>query len=479
MALIFMDGFDKYGPVNFNPSTYLSAEYTTVSGVSQILAGLSSSGSALNFTGNNATVTKSLGANYSRLIGGMRFSSSLAGANGGITFFDAATAQASISINSTSGTIKVTNGVSTGTTLGTSVASVAANSVHYLEWDISFANAGSYQVWLDGVSILSGSGDTTFTANNFANAFQVGVGAGGGSFTVDDLYIFDSTGTTNNAPLLTSPRIETQFPIADSAVQFGIGAATLGSGGLVSRGANPAVAAIAAALLVRPLTPSRSCTLNSISFTPLFSNPSANYRVCVYTDSAGNPGTLMASSGVLTGATSGTVVTGTLTTPQSLIAGTQYWLGFISDVAASNIASYEITAQGRYAANTFASGPPATAPAMTVATTTPLVWGGVTNTNANFYEVGLNPTSGNLSYLFDATVGHEDLYTYPSFVVPPLTIYGVAVKANVAKSDAGAKTVSVRLKSGITDSPGSVSSFAPAASYGWMTSLFPNDRFGA
>jgi hypothetical protein len=99
----------------------------------------------------------------------------------------------------------------------------------------------------------------------------------------------------------------------------------------------------------------------------------------------------------------------------------------------------------------------------------------LTNTNANFYEVGLNPTSGNLSYLFDATVGHEDLYTYPSFVVPPLTIYGVAVKANVAKSDAGAKTVSVRLKSGITDSPGSVSSFAPAASYGWMTSLFPND----
>ena len=85
----------------------------------------------------------------------------------------------------------------------------------------------AYQVWLDGVSAFSSTGDTQPTANNYANGIAVALGAARG-LTLDDLYLFDTTGTTNNAALLTSPRIETTFPASDSAVQFAFGAGILG-----------------------------------------------------------------------------------------------------------------------------------------------------------------------------------------------------------------------------------------------------------
>jgi hypothetical protein len=474
MTLLFCDGFDKYGTLNTTPAIYLTQEWTTASASCAIVAGLSSSGSALSLNSSSANVQKTLAANYSRLIGGLRFASTLPGAvNNGVVFSDAGTAQASITINST-GTISIRAGGLTGAAIATSTASVAANSTHYLEWDLSFSNTGSYQLWLDGVSILSGTGDTTGTANNYANSITVGTTSGGGGFTVDDLYLFDSTGTTANAVLLTSPRVETQFPNSDASVQFGVGAATLGVGGTTSRGSGPASGGLSAILFLRPLTANRSCTLNSIAFTPLFTNAAANYRVCIYADSAGNPGTLMGSSSTITGATSGTTITGTLTTPQSLAAGTQYWLGVITDVGASNIASSEVPGQGKYASNTFASGPPSTAPSMLVNSgPSPMFWGNVSGTGANYYEVGQNPPSGNLSYVTDTTVGHEDLYGFPALSAIPAVVHAVAVKANIARSDSGARSVSVRMSSGGTDS-GSAS-LTPGTTYGWLPGIFQTD----
>lgn len=471
MALVFMDGFDKYGALNTSPNAVLDDEWNTISLTPTIVAGLSATGYALSFTAG-AYVQKSLGANYSRLIGGFRFSSAL-GNTPGLEFIDNVTAQASITINLTTGTISVRNGANNGTALGTSAASVTANSVHYLEYDITFANAGSYQVWLDGVSILSGTGDTTATANNYANTIFLGhLGAGTNTAVFDDFYLFDATGAVNNAPLLTSPRIETQFPNADASVQFAIGAAVLGP---VNRGVSNAALGINGALWLRAVTASRACTLNSISFTPLVSNAGANFRTCVYADNAGVPGALITSGTTITGTINGTTITGPLTAPPSLTAGVQYWIGVITDTGSGTMSSSDSAGAGRSASITFASGPPSTAPAMSVTPVTPLFWGNVTGTGANWYEVSQNPVAGNLSYVFDATVGHEDLYSFPAMSTPPTTIHAVAVRANVAKSDSGTKTVSVRSKSGATDSAGSVASFAPGTSYGWLTSLFPTD----
>jgi len=342
-----------------------------------------------------------------------------------------------------------------------------------LEWDITFANAGSYQLWLDGVSILSGSGDTTGSANAFANVFVLQ----NPTVTWDDLYLFDATGTTNNAVLLTSPRIETSFPNGDGAVQFTIGPAVLGRSITLtvtnfSTGANT--------LYLRPFTPVRNCTLNSIGILGgSSSNASIQVRPIVYADSSGVPGTLMSAGSSITGLTAGAMHTLPLTTPQNLTAGTQYWLGWQNDtVGTFNFSTQDGSLQGRTATVTFGTSAPGTAPAMTAGIASASVWGNITNTNANFVEVNQNPPLGNSSYVYESVVGEEDLYIYPSLSTPPSNIYAVAVKANLAKSDAGAKTVSVRLKSNTTDSAGSAGTVAPGTSFAWLVSFYPTDPNG-
>jgi hypothetical protein len=98
----------------------------------------------------------------------------------------------------------------------------------------------------------------------------------------------------------------------------------------------------------------------------------------------------------------------------------------------------------------------------------------------NWYEVTSQPPQGAASYVYDSVVGHEDLYTYPALSAAPTSIYAVAVKASVAKSDAGAKTLSVRLKSGATDSAGTGgTAIAPGTSYAWSISLFETNPNGS
>jgi len=473
MALIFCDGFDKYGPANSN-STGVAAlltagEWTSAAASDSIVAPLSATGFALRLLAAASNLSKTLSGAYGRLIGGVRFSSNL-GANAGISFLDGASVQASIQFNTT-GTFAVRNGIYTsGTVLGTSTASVTANTTHYLEWDFTFANAGSYQLWLDGVSILSGSGDTTTTANNTASVFQVLVASSGVTLIIDDLYLFDTTGTTNNAVLLTSPRIETTFPSADGAVQFAVGAGILGANAARVTTTN---APAAGSLVLRRFTPSVACTLNSIGIMPAATSGTANYRGVVYADSSGAPGTLMSSGTQVTGVTSGTAATLPLTTPQSLSAGTQYWIGFINDTSVT-LGQTDGGLLGYRAANTYASGAPGTAPAMTSGQASWQMWGNLSG-NANWYSAGQNPPQGSLSYVYDATVGHEDLYVLPNLATTPGTVHAVAIKANVARSDSGAKTVSMRMKSGATDGGGSATGQTPGTSYGWLTSLFATD----
>jgi hypothetical protein len=474
MALIAIEGFDKYGGINSLDANVVAlltmGEWTSAGGSQhQIVAPLSSTGFALQL-GNGSSITKTLPANYSRLIGGLRFSSALS-ANGGLSFLDAGTAQASVTVNS-AGTFSVRTGALAGTALGTSSASVTANTTHYLEWDITFSNTGSYQLWLDGVSILSGSGDTTGTANNYANQIQPAHPSLAGTIIYDDLYLFDTTGGTNAAVLNTSPRVETQFPSSDGAVQFAVGAAVLGS--TMSR-ATVTGNTLANTMYLRPVTPTVACTIAAIGFLVGTGNASINLRPVIYSNSGSVAGTLLSAGATIVGATGGTYVVLPLTTPQVLTPGTPYWIGLMVDIAQSGFfTGTDANNLGVRATSTFASGAPGTAPAMTTGQPSWLFFGVVTGAG-NFYSVQPNPPQGAYSYLYDATVGHEDLYNFPALTVTPSAIYALAVKGNVSKSDAGAKTVSLRVKSGSTDSAGSASSIAPGTSYTWMTSLFASD----
>jgi hypothetical protein len=472
MALLFMDGFDKYGGVNTNVTSVaalMAGEWTTITNAVTLVAPLSATGQAISITGGNAGPSKTLPAAVGRIIGGMRFSSNLA-AIAGVQFNDGASNQCSISIAST-GIITMRNGAFTiGTILGSSATSITANTTHYLEWDISLGNSAAYNVYLDGVSVVSGTGDTTATANNTVSVVMP-VTQTLEVLIVDDFYLFDSTGSTNNAPLLTSPRIETTLPISDSAVQFSIGASVLGP--TVNRG-GAAINGVANTWYVRAFTPQRACTLNTINITPNVTNSTANLRPVVYSDSAGAPSTLLSGGSTVTGTTAGTLLTMPLTTPQTLTAGTQYWLGFMTDVAVQMV-GYDGVAGGRSGTATFTSGAPSTAPSSASASNV-LMWGNITlTTPVNFYEVNQQPPPGVNSYVYDATVSGEDLYGFGPLSVSGATVYGVGVKGMVQKSDSGTRTISLRTRSGSTDSAGSLAGQALGTSFGWYGSFFATD----
>jgi hypothetical protein len=478
MATLFVEGFDKYGSVSqaagIATALLVTGDWNVSTGGShEITAPLGSTGYALRFVGGPASLAKTLPTNYPRLIGGIRFRVDLVNQHIVMQFRDVSTAQCTITVEQTSGVINLRNG-SAGTIIGAGPA-IVANSVHYLEWDISFGNASNYQVWLDGISIFNGTGDTTATANNYANAIALGANASG-TITYDDLYLFDNSGTTNNAVLLTNPRVETTFPISDNAAQFAFGAAILGERYPRSNQTLQSVAANS--LFLRPFTPAVSCTLSSIVILPYTTNGVVQHRAVVYADSAGVAGSLLSAGPTQVGSTNGTIKTLPLTTPQNLTGGTQYWLGFMIDISGITAAILDNANTGYRAAVTFSAGAPGTAPAMTASQFTFHMYGiltAVSSANSNWYEVSQQPAPGVLSYVFDATVGHEDLYNYQPLSAPPAAIYVVAVKAFAAKSDAGVRTVSMRMKSGLTDSGGSATGQGLGTAFQWLTSIFNAD----
>jgi hypothetical protein len=477
MACLFIEGFDKYGPTNSNSASVIAmlqaGEWTAASGTLNVAAPLSATGQAMLINGTSG-FNKTLAANYARLIGGVRFSSTNAAQAVVIQFRDGATAQCTLCVETT-GVANLRTGGNAGTIL-LSGGSISANSTHYFEWDITFSATGAYQVWLDGVSLFSGTGNTHTSANNYANVVALGGLSATTSMQLDDFYLFDSTGTINNAVLLTSPRVETTFPNSDSAVQFAFGAAVLGSP--AQRTAVVTNSPAANTLFLRPYIPSRAGTLNSVTIVPAATNAATNYRPVVYADSAGAAGTLMSAGSTVTGTTVNTPLTMPLTTPQSLVAGTQYWLGMMNDIT-TNLQQSDGGTLGYRVNTTFASGAPGSAGAMTSGQPSFLIWGNLTGLTVNNYEVNQQPPPGTPSYVFDATVGHEDLYGFNALSVPPTNVYAVAVKAYVSKSDSGTKTCSMRMKSGATDSAGSLAGQAPGTTFGWLTSMFETDPNGA
>ena len=502
--LIFMDGFDKYGPTgtqtansggNSFPSspsliTLLQAGEWTVAnndasfGVFDkicVADPLSTTGQSLSFVGTSnggsLHLDKTLTTNYSRLIGGFRFQYNLGeGAQPYFKLRDTTTAQCSV-VFLMSGHIALYTGEGSGGTLvATSSTLIGVSATHYLEFDITFGSSASYQVWLDGASILSGTGNTISTANSYANAisfFQAGSNTS--VFTFDDFYLFDTTGSTNNAALLTSPRIETHFPTGDSQTQFANNGSVIGTDYDITPN-NQRDDPGANTLFLLQVTPAVNMTLDSVACMPSASNGAANFTAVIYPDSGGSPNgqSLIASGTQVTGATAGTAVVGPFGSPPSLTGGTPYWIGFITD---TDLQLYrtDLTSPGVKATNSYGSGAPGTCPSMTTGEPHWQMWGNCTGSAVNWVSENLNPQIGDLSSVTSSTVGNEDLYSFPALSTVPTAIYAASVKGYVRKTDIGSRTVDLRMKSSSSDSAGSNAGQAPATSYQWMGSYFETD----
>lgn len=87
------------------------------------------------------------------------------------------------------GSFSVRNGA---TTLATSAAALhVINTWYYLELAVTIANAGSFELRLNGANICSGSGDTMGAANANTGRITLPEPASSGTMWYDDLYIRD------------------------------------------------------------------------------------------------------------------------------------------------------------------------------------------------------------------------------------------------------------------------------------------------
>lgn len=513
MATQFIDGFDKYGPVGMGGgqsslSALLTAsEWTSVSVSTapvplQIVAPLSLNGGALKLVGktlqSETALNKSIGSNLGRIIGGLRFAVVVGTGTPDycITFNDtgvgSGAGQCAIVINGQSGTFAFWTGSywihasssQGGSAITTSPKAVSSGATHYLEWDITIGTSSPYEIWLDGVPLMLGTGNTRgATTNNTINGISLvatqinGTASNLNGFTVDDLYLFDTTTSINNAVLQTSPRIETTFPSADSLVQFGPAAVVIGADYSLVLTTNAPGANF---LFLQKVTPAVNMTINSVGILPMATSGGAKFKAVLYSDSTGNPGSLITSGTEVVGSTSGTALIGALSSAEALTGGTSYWIGFITDTSVV-LAEVDGTTVGGFAtgqakANTYSGGAPAgPLSGMTVGLAGYMMWGNCTSAVSNFVAENLNPPLGDSSYVTDSTIGHEDLFTFPNLSITPTTVYTVGMKAYMRLSSSGSRTVDLDMKSSGTDGNGSQTAIIPTTSYAWAFSYFDTD----
>lgn len=216
MALLFIDGFDHYVTAD------ITKKWTSAGGSGTInTSGGRRSGGALNCINSSSSVTKSVTATSSFVIG-FAFNTSGAPAlsRAIISLRDAGAAQCELNLNADLTLSVMRNGVAL--TSGTSSSTLAANAYYYIEWKVTIADsiaASSCKVRVNGVdwiTVATGQ-DTKNTANTTANQVIVGpVGSASATWLYDDLYICDQSGSTNN-DFLGDCRIDTQFPNGDGA----------------------------------------------------------------------------------------------------------------------------------------------------------------------------------------------------------------------------------------------------------------------
>lgn len=495
----FTDGFDKYGPVGRTVTMAdLGGEWTQAAAVGQVTltlavgASLAGLGASLKYThrgisnisGGSTQLAKTLPGDYERVVGEATFAFQFNAPDdewgmGFAVFADGGANQVALCINLV-GRIEARRGGVYGDLIATSSRSVSLLSEHSIGWDLTFDDAaGEIHVTIDGTPAIDVTGvDTAPSGLNRCNVFgikwscsSVSGANQARSLWIDNLYLwlFEAAGGVETPAVNTI--VETQFPIGDHSVDFAFGAGVLGQ----AEAATTTTSAPGAnRLSLRRFTPDVDCDLDSIGLLPQATHGTAKFKGVAYADSAGAPGALLSSGTEVAGCVLDTLLTLPLITPQALTAGTPVWVGYITD-ASVVVAVYDDAQLGYGAANTYASGAPTPAPAMTGNLASWLIWGNVSGVAVNYAEVDENPALGDLSYVASDTVNDEDLFSFPALSTTPTTIYTVAVKGNIWLPAGGARTVDMRHKAGATTGSGINTGLTPAASPGWIASYFRED----
>lgn len=195
--LLFFDGYESYGQTNAVAVVGFATRYNIVNGPNNVrVADGRVSGKSVNLTistsyfqtpslTTDATMIVGLAANFVSY-GGLRL----------LSLYDGVTEGVNLRLKA-DGEFEVYR---SGTLLGTTVgAAIGTSTWAYIEFKVLTHNsAGSFELRINGASVLSGSGiDTQQGANAYHNAVRF-LPVNNSSTLFDDLYIADGSGSTNN-----------------------------------------------------------------------------------------------------------------------------------------------------------------------------------------------------------------------------------------------------------------------------------------
>lgn len=505
-GIIDFDGFEKYGqttngltfatfvnPGNFAinnvaytnyPNQGFNQEWSGVGGAANarpngLIVGLLGSGIALCLRASSnggVSATRNMPTNYARVMLGFAIMFNLVGSCG-VELRDAGTAKISVGIDS-SGRVNVWRGSVGGTILFTSGAIVASGTRHFIELDAKINNTtGHYQVWMDGVSLFNSDNaqNTSASGNAFVNQIVLNTGGtDGSSVGFDDMVWRDNTGATLTP--YGDIAIKALQVTSDDSKQFTQQATALGTffTEQTTTTDTPGIS-----LVLVPVTPAANVTLSSVSLVTSVSALTAKLKGVVYSDSAGSPGSLLSDGTEVVGITADVAAVLPLATPQSLVGGTQYWVGYYSDTSLTVRKSDTWHSSGQRKLNTYASNAPAGPLAgMTTGQNPWVIWGNGTSGASNYPALSATSPpilSDLLSYNRDSVVGHEDVFVTSDLAVTPSTIYAVKLSALSKRSAAGTRTMDLEVKSGSATGTGSNPGITPGTTAAWSSTRFDTD----
>ncbi len=194
--LRWIDGFEAYTAASDATTRY---EYANL-GVSQIITGRAGYGQALKFIGvqqqNSSFITPSL-TNQATWVIGFAFNTQLTGPIYTLLDVrDSLNSQVNLCFNSNTSVFYITNN---GITIATGNTILNTNVWYYIEFKTTIGNPGTYEVRINEVTDIFGTGVTKASVNTFANKFAfMKPATWDACYLIDDIYILDNTGSANN-----------------------------------------------------------------------------------------------------------------------------------------------------------------------------------------------------------------------------------------------------------------------------------------
>ena len=464
MAFLFGDSFDLWGTASdavLSGSIWDTFSLTPSSSITRFSYGKAAvtnnggAGIKQNWTAGNSTNTVYFSVGLYQVTGSH--------AEAYLSLKDGSSFQVTIEWDLLNNQILVRTGGTAGTVIATfSSAGLASAIWHGWQGKIVIdGSVGEVHLRVDGAAsdTFSATGlNTKTTANSYCNGIQVyGVGQSGGNVYWDDLYVCDSSGSYENTwpgdlrswyLLPAGAGSNTQFA-SQPQNQSVVGTTSTST----AHAANELwVGAAWAASYTGTVT---GVTLQlSAGFT-------GNVNVCLYDNTnSSNAGNVLATATAVNNPSAGNV-TFTFSSPPSIVKGTSYRIGILTD-ASANFNGDASTGAEKKSSVTYGSFP--TNPSgFTTSQHSPYCL--VTITPSNWFNASEAAQDGDGTYNYDANVGDIDSYATGGLPSSPSSITHVQQRMLTCKSDAGARSAQTYLKSGSTVSLGAGAALATSYQY--------------